>query len=163
MFQSNARRATSTKSIKQALPFSCDDWFKLSQNEIFATLQRMDSSVTQVKFVYLDMSHYACHCHYQTILIDPVMALHSESESSDNFCSSNENQSVFKAEKYPHITKKGSLKWEGSFESIQSFFDLFLNLQTKWSTPRVGCKQYVADNGLEIRWYSSSKSLCFNG
>ena len=91
------------------------------------------------------------------------MALHSESESSDNFCSSNENQSVFKAEKYLHITKKGSLKWEGSFESLQSFFDLFLNLQTKWSTPRGGCKQYVADNGLEIRWYSSSKSLCFNG
>ena len=62
-----------------------------------------------------------------------------------------------------HITKKGSLKWEESFESLQSFFDLFLNLQTKWSTPRGGCKQYVADNGLEIRWYSSSKSLCFNG
>lgn len=91
------------------------------------------------------------------------MASHSESESSDNFCSSNENQSVFKGEKYLHITKKGSLKWEGSFESLQSFFDLFLNLQTKWSTPRGGCKRYVADNGLEIRWYSSSKSLCFNG
>ena len=29
--------------------------------------------------------------------------------------------------------------------------------------PRGGCKQYVADNGLEICWYSSSKSLCFNG
>ena len=38
------------------------------------------------------------------------------------------------------------LKWEGSFESLKG-----------------GCKQYVADNGLEIRWYSSSKSLCFNG
>ena len=59
--------------------------------------------------------------------------------------------------------KKGSLKWEGSFESLQSLFDLFLNLETKWSTPRGGCRQYVADNGLEIRWYSSSKSLCFNG
>ena len=91
------------------------------------------------------------------------MALHSESESSDNFCSSNKNQSVFKGEKYLHMTKKGLLKWEGSFESLQSFFDLFLNLQTKWSTPRGGYKQYVADNGLEIRWYSSLKSLCFNG
>ena len=93
-----------------------------------------------------------------------LMALHSESESSEKFCSSSENQSVFKGEKYLQITKKGSLKWEGSFELLQSFFDLFLNLQTKWSTPLGGCKQYVADNGLEIRWYSSSKSLnCFNG
>ena len=80
-----------------------------------------------------------------------------------HFCSSHENQSVFKAEKYLHITKKGSLKWEGSFESLQSFFDLFLNLQTKWLMPQGGCKQYVADNGQEIHWYSSLKSLCFNG
>ena len=91
------------------------------------------------------------------------MALHSESESSDYFCSSNENRSVFKGETYLHITKKGSLKWEGSFESLQSFFDLILKIETKWSTPRGGCKQYVADNSLEIRWYFSSKSLCFNG
>ena len=46
---------------------------------------------------------------------------------------------------------------------FKAFFDLFLNLETKWSTPRGGCKQYVADNSLEIRWYFSSKSLCFNG
>ena len=91
------------------------------------------------------------------------MATHRDLEGSDYICSSNETQSVFIGEKHLRITKKRSLKWEGSFESLQSFFDSFLNTEAKWSTPRGGCKQYEADNGLEIRWYSSSKSLCFSG
>jgi hypothetical protein len=38
-----------------------------------------------------------------------------------------------------------------------------LKAETKWPPPRGGCKQYEADNNLVIRWYSSSKSLCFSG
>ena len=92
-----------------------------------------------------------------------IMAVNSESESSDFFRSSNETQSTFNGEKYLHLTKKGSIKWEGSFESLQSFFNSFLKAETKWTTPRGGCKQYESDNNLVIRWYSSSKSLCFSG
>ncbi|CAB4029774.1 Hypothetical predicted protein [Paramuricea clavata] len=91
------------------------------------------------------------------------MVVNSESGSSDFFRSSNETQSTFNGEKYLHITKKGSIKWEGSFESLQGFFNSFLKAETKWMTPRGGCKQYEADNNLVIRWYSSSKLLCFSG
>ena len=115
--------------------------------------RRLQSKRTKTSIRFPSYRHFTIN--------QPV--LQDQRVGTDNFCSSNENQSVFKGEKYLHITKKGSLKWEGSFKSLQSFFDLFLNLQTKWSTPRGACKQYVADNGLEIRWYSSSKSLCFNG
>ncbi|CAB3998992.1 Hypothetical predicted protein [Paramuricea clavata] len=76
------------------------------------------------------------------------MAVNSESESSDYFPSSNETQGTFNGEKYLHITKKGSIKWEGSFESLQSFFNSFLKAETKWPLRRGGCKQYEADNNL---------------
>ena len=38
-----------------------------------------------------------------------------------------------------------------------------MKTETKWTTPRGGCKQCEADNNLENRWYSSLKSLCFSG
>ena len=37
-----------------------------------------------------------------------------------------------------------------------------MKTETKWTTPRGGCKQCEADNNLEIRFCSSSKSLCFS-
>ena len=61
-----------------------------------------------------------------------------------------------------HQSKKGSLKWEGSLESLQSFLDSLLNTDTKWSTPRGGCKQYEIETQVEIRWYASRKSICIS-
>ena len=91
------------------------------------------------------------------------MATHRDLDGSDYTRSSNETQRVLISEKYLRITKKRSLKWERSFESLQSFFDSFINKSFLNNPMRGGCKQYEPDNSLEIRRYSSSKSLCFSG
>ena len=41
--------------------------------------------------------------------------------------------------------------------------DSFLRTDTRWTTPRGNYKQYQTENGLDIRWYSTSKSLCIDG
>ena len=61
------------------------------------------------------------------------------------------------------VTSRGSLKWEGTFESLKRLIDSILEVETKWSMPGGGCKQYVAGDDIDIRWYMSSKSLTIKG
>lgn len=84
-------------------------------------------------------------------------------DCSDDFSSLTELQETFDIENLLHITEKGVLKWEGSFEVLKRFFDSFLKTDTKWSTPRGNCKQHQSENGLDIRWYSTTNSLCIDG
>lgn len=74
-----------------------------------------------------------------------------------------ENQYTFDVRNLLKVNEKGVLKWEGNFEELKSFLDSFLKTNTKWSSPRGNCKQYQAENGLDIRWYLTSKSLCIDG
>ena len=60
------------------------------------------------------------------------------------------------------LTKRGSLKWEGSFESLKKLFDTVLKTETKWTTPAGGCKQYE-NSALYIRWYTINKTLTIKG
>ena len=44
------------------------------------------------------------------------------------------------------ITNKGSFKWSGEFEALQTLFDDILNIQTSWSKPGGSCRKLeVAD------------------
>ena len=65
-------------------------------------------------------------------------------------------------QKRPVLTKRGSFKWEGSFESLKKLFDTVLKTETKWTTPGGGCKQYE-NNALHIRWYTINKTLTIKG
>ena len=49
------------------------------------------------------------------------------------------------------VADMGNLKWQGSFEAVKYFLNVYLITEaTKWTTP---------GGGLVIRWYSGSKSL----
>ena len=55
------------------------------------------------------------------------------------------------------VNERGVLKRESDLPELKSFLDLFLKTDAKWSTPRGYFKQYQTENGLDIRWYSTSK------
>ena len=86
-----------------------------------------------------------------------------DANCSEDFPLMIEEQNTFDIENLLKLTEKRVLKWEGNFHELKSFLDSFLKTDTKWSTPRGNCKQYQTDNGLDIRWYSTSKSLCIDG
>ena len=62
------------------------------------------------------------------------------------------------------VSKKGKLKWKGSFCDLQSCLtrELGIKAKTKWSTPGGYCKKFEDEN-LTIRWYTDSFSLTING
>ena len=61
------------------------------------------------------------------------------------------------------ITNKGSFKWSGEFEALQTLFDDILNIQTSWSKPGGSCRKLEVADQLIVRWYSDSHSLTLNG
>ena len=84
-------------------------------------------------------------------------------ESSSNESQFNRQiQAYLEFAKYLFVTGKGFFKWEGDFESLKQFFDEFLNEETKWLVPCGGCKQFK-NAAVDIRWYSTSKSLIIKG
>ena len=86
-----------------------------------------------------------------------------DNDCSDNFLLPTQYYDTFDIANLLKVTEKGVLKWEGCFEVLKSFLDSFLRTDTRWTTPRGNCKQYQTENGLYIRWYSTSKSLCIDG
>ncbi|CAB4022671.1 Hypothetical predicted protein [Paramuricea clavata] len=61
------------------------------------------------------------------------------------------------------ITNKGSFKWSGEFEALQTLFDDILKSQTSWSKPGGSCRKLEVADQLIVRWYSDSHSLTLNG
>jgi hypothetical protein len=61
------------------------------------------------------------------------------------------------------ITNKGSFKWSGEFEALQTLFDDILKSQTSWSKPGGSCRKLEIADQLIVRWYSDSHSLTLNG
>lgn len=60
------------------------------------------------------------------------------------------------------ITEKGKLRWEGSFENLESLMNELLEKQVKWSSPGGYCK-LLETEGFEMRWYSNNYSLTIKG
>ena len=91
------------------------------------------------------------------------MAFEERVESSSNESQFNcQIQAYSEFAKYLFVTGKGSFKWEGDFESLKQFLEEILNEETKWFVPCGGCKQFK-NAAVDIRWYSTSKSLIIKG
>ena len=82
-----------------------------------------------------------------------------DNDCSDNFLLPTQYYDTFDIANLLKVTEKGVIKWEGRFEVLKSFLDSLLRTDTRWTTPRGNCKQYQTENGLDIRWYLTSKTM----
>ena len=76
---------------------------------------------------------------------------------SDKDQSRKEDKIITDPKKYLNVTKKGSFKYTGCFESLKRLIDDSLSIETKWWSPGGCCKQYES-SALIIRWYTTNNS-----
>ena len=60
------------------------------------------------------------------------------------------------------LTDKGKIKWNGPYEMLQKLMVKLTGEDVSWSTPGGDCKMLKL-NEVEMRWYTSNKSLTISG
>ena len=83
-------------------------------------------------------------------------------EISDVVNDSNEENSDSLVATHIELTDKGKIKWNGPYEMLQKLMVKLTGEDALWSTPGGDCKMLKL-NEVEVRWYTSNKSLTING
>ena len=84
------------------------------------------------------------------------------SEISDVVNDLNEENSDCLVATHIELTDKGKIKWNGPYEMLQKLMVKLTGEDVLWSTPGGDCKMLKL-NEVEVRWYTSNKSLTING
>ena len=84
------------------------------------------------------------------------------SEISDVVNDLNKENSDCLVATHIELTDKGKIQWNGPYEMLQKLMVKLTGEDVLWSTPGGDCKMLKL-NEVEVRWYTSNKSLTING